>query len=73
MKEICKTYDPDSNPIIGPLIEGGPVELIRRYGLPHEAAYADACHLCDEARRALRHRFPETLGPDQMYGVPREE
>ena len=70
MKEICKTYDPDSNPIIGPLIEGGPVELIRRYGLPHEAAYADACHLCDEARRTLRHRFPEILGPDQMYGVP---
>ena len=70
LSEICKTYEPDSNPIIGPLLEGGPAELIRRYGLSHEAAYADACHLCYEARRALRDRFPEILGPDQMYGVP---
>jgi hypothetical protein len=73
LKEICGAYDPDSHPIIGPLLEGGPVELIRRYGLPHEEAYADACHLCYEARRALRRRFPETLGPDQMYGVLEEE
>jgi MoaA/NifB/PqqE/SkfB family radical SAM enzyme len=70
LSEVCKTYEPDSNPIIGPLLEGGPAELIRRYGLSHEAAYADACHLCYEARRALRDRFPEILGPDQMYGVP---
>jgi len=70
LSEICKTYEPDSNPIIGPLLEGGPAELIRRYGLSHEAAYADACHLCYEARKALRDRFPEILGPDQMYGVP---
>lgn len=70
LKEICKRYNPDSHPITGPLLEGGPAELVRRYGLPHEATYADACHLCYEARRALRGKFPETLGPDQMYGVP---
>jgi len=70
LKEICKRYNPDSHPITVPLLEGGPAELVRRYGLPHEATYADACHLCYEARRALRGKFPETLGPDQMYGVP---
>jgi MoaA/NifB/PqqE/SkfB family radical SAM enzyme len=70
LKEICKTYDPDSNPVIGSLLEGGPAELVRRYGLSHDADYADACHLCYEARRTLRDRFPEILGPDQMYGVP---
>jgi len=69
LREICEAYDPDSHPILGPLLEGGPVELVQRYGLPHEESYADACHLCDEARRALRRRFPEILVPDQMYGV----
>jgi hypothetical protein len=29
--------------------------------------------LCYETRRALRERFPEILGPDQMYGVLGEE
>jgi hypothetical protein len=69
LSEICETYDPDAHPIAGPLLEGGPVELVGRYGLPHQESYADACHLCDEARRALRERFPEILTPDQAYGV----
>jgi len=68
--EICRAYDADSHPIIGPLLAGGPAELVRRYKLPHEPSYADACHLCYEARRALRERFPDILTPDQMYGVP---
>ncbi|MHA3964717.1 MAG: radical SAM protein [Candidatus Thorarchaeota archaeon SMTZ1-45] len=67
--EICSEYDSDKNPIIGPLDKGGPVELVRRYKLAHKESYADACHLCYEARRALRERFPRILTPDQMYGV----
>jgi MoaA/NifB/PqqE/SkfB family radical SAM enzyme len=67
--EICETYDPELHPITSPLLEGGPMELVRRYELPHEATYADACHLCYAARQALRARFPEALTPDQMYGV----
>jgi MoaA/NifB/PqqE/SkfB family radical SAM enzyme len=70
LKDICERYDPDSHPIAGPLLEGGPAALVRRYELPHADGYADACHLCDEARRALRVRFAEILAPDQMYGVP---
>jgi len=69
LKEICQAYDPDSHPVTGPLLAGGPAELVRCYGLPHQAGYADACHLCDEARRRLRQRFPEALTPDQMYAV----
>lgn len=69
LSEICEAYDPDSHPIISPLLEGGPAELVRHYELPQEERYADACHLCYEARQALRSRFPEILGPDQIYGV----
>jgi len=70
LRDICQAYDPVAHDITGPLLEGGPAELVRRYGLPHEKDYADACHLCYEARRALRARFPHLLLPDQMYGLP---
>ena len=70
LREICQAYHADSHPIVGPLLAGGPAELVRCYDLPHTTRYADACHLCYEARRALRGSFPNTLTPDQMYGVP---
>jgi hypothetical protein len=69
LREICDSYIPDSHPIIGPLLEYGPTELVKRYGLRHRERYADACHLCCEAYRTLRKRFPEILVPDQMYGL----
>ncbi|RME87500.1 MAG: radical SAM protein [Anaerolineae bacterium] len=68
LREICEQYSPESHPVIGPLLTGGPVALVEEYGLPHAENYADACHLCYEARLALRGRFPKTLAPDQMYG-----
>jgi hypothetical protein len=73
LKEIWETYDPKSHPITGPLLEGGPVALVQRYGLPYEGSYADACHLCSEACQLLRKRFPEILTPDQMFGVVEAE
>jgi hypothetical protein len=69
LAEICKGYDPERHPITGPLLAGGPAELVRRYGLPPEDSYVDACHLCYTARLKLRRRFPDILTPDQMYGV----
>jgi Radical SAM superfamily len=69
LREICATYDPDAHPITGPLLSGGPAELVRRYDVPHADSYADACHLCYEARVALRPHFPEILQPDQVYGL----
>jgi MoaA/NifB/PqqE/SkfB family radical SAM enzyme len=72
LRDVCRAYEPDLHPIVGPLLEGGPVELVLRYGLDHKQYYADACHACYQARAALRGRFPEILAPDQMYGVKRE-
>jgi len=69
LSEICSTYNPEAHPIIGPLLHGGPIELVRSYHLPHGEAYADACHLCYISRQSLREQFPKWLGPDQMYGV----
>jgi len=68
LAEMVASYDPANHPIIGPLAEGGPVALVERYGLPHEEATIDACHLCYLARDALRSRFPEYLGPPTVYG-----
>jgi hypothetical protein len=70
LKELVATYDPQHMPVISALLAGGPAEIVRRYGLPHQENYADACHLCYEARLALRERFPELLAPDQVYGEP---
>ncbi len=69
LTEIMRDYDPHTHPIIGPLLAGGPAELVNRYELPHEQAYADACHLCYMSRCKLRNRFPGVLTPDQMYGI----
>lgn len=69
LKQICQEYDADAHPICGPLLCGGPAALVSEYNLPYASHYADACHLCYEARISLRARFPKLLGPDQMYGV----
>lgn len=65
--EILDSYRPQEQPVVGPLLRGGPTGLARHYDLPHADAYADACHLCFSLRQALRSRFPAVLGPDQMY------
>jgi hypothetical protein len=69
LKQIVAEYDPATHPIVGPLLAGGPARLVRNYELGHQPGYVDACHLCYTARQALRVRFSELLGPDQMYGV----
>lgn len=68
LKELVRSYRPKQHPIVGPLLQGGPAELVRRYAVPHAPAYADACHLCYSTRLALRPRFGEALRPGQMYG-----
>ncbi len=69
LKDICDAYDPDQHPVCSLLLQGGPAALVEEYNLPHAPTYADACHLCYESRLAMRQRFPEILGPDQMFGV----
>jgi len=69
LKQICEEYNVNAHPICGLLHSGGPAALVTEYTLPHESSYADACHLCYDARTKLRARFPELLTPNQMYGV----
>lgn len=66
--EIMGGYDYKSHPIIGPLVNGGPVALSEKCGIPPQGEYADACQFCYELRVKLRKKYPETLCPDQMYG-----
>jgi len=66
--KIIREYDPSENPIIEPLIHGGPAALVEKFDLPHDELYADACHLCYAARCMLRSRHLDILAPDEMYG-----
>ena len=68
LTEVLADFRPDEHPIVGPLLDGGPSEIVHRYELAHKDGYADHCQLCYESRRALRSRFPDVLTPDQMYG-----
>ena len=65
---IIKEYRPEQNAILEPLIHGGPVVLVEKFGLSHDEYYADACHMCYSARCMLRGKHPDILVPDEMYG-----
>ena len=73
LKAIVAEYLPQSDPIIGPLVRGGPRALVGELALEHEDEYLDACHLCYSMRRTLRSRFPEILRPAQAYGVATDD
>jgi hypothetical protein len=66
---LVERFDPYTHPICGPILNGGPVELVRKYHVDHDEGYVDECHLCYSTRLKLRNTFPETLAPNQMYGV----
>jgi MoaA/NifB/PqqE/SkfB family radical SAM enzyme len=66
--KIIEEYNPYANPILEPLVHGGPAALVEKFNLPHDELYADACHLCYVARCMLRDKYPDILTPDQMYG-----
>jgi hypothetical protein len=70
--EAIASYDAATHPIVRALLEGGPYALAQfaaTFGFDIEPGYVDACHLCYRAREFLRSRFPELLGPDEMYGL----
>ena len=69
LAEVVQGYNSEEHPICGPLLRGGPAQLVREYGLEHEEGYVDECHLCFMARKALRDRFPGLLAPAQVYGL----
>jgi hypothetical protein len=69
LSRLLKNYDPDSHPICGPLLKGGPAQLARHYEVAVQPGYVDACHMCSMVCKALMSRFPEILTPSQVYGV----
>jgi MoaA/NifB/PqqE/SkfB family radical SAM enzyme len=68
LKEIMESYRPEDDPIIGPLISGGPAALADKFGFDTSGGFVSHCHLCFEVRRALLDRFPDILAPKQVYG-----
>lgn len=84
LAEILTGYRADDYPLIAALLRGGPAEAVRAFSLEKEIGagtgkYADACHLCYQARRLLRERGLgreaesrldrlDLLGPGEMYG-----
>ncbi len=66
--QMFKQFDPYKHSICGPILRGGPAELVREYHVDHEESYVDECHLCYSSRLKLRSIFPKILAPNQMYG-----
>ena len=69
LSELVARYEPDSHPICGPLLEGGPALLAKKHGVEHEDEYVSACHFCYLVRKALIDRFPDYLAPRRVYGL----
>jgi hypothetical protein len=69
LSDLIKKYDTEEHPICGPLIRGGPAQLVKEYNLEHEKEYVDECHLCYLTRLNLIEKFPKYLAPRQVYGL----
>lgn len=68
LAEIAASFDPNSDPVIGPIHRGGPAELVRAFDLPLRDRYLDACHLCYLCRKMLREKHPDSIAPPQLFG-----
>lgn len=66
---LLHDYNPDTHPICGPLLRGGPARLAREHSVEHEHEYIDACHMCTSMCLKLIDAFPQYVGPKQAYGV----
>jgi MoaA/NifB/PqqE/SkfB family radical SAM enzyme len=69
LAELINNYHPDSHPVCGPLIRGGPAELVKVLGVKPKPGYIDECHLCFSARRAKIDNYADYLTPRQLYGL----
>lgn len=69
LSELIKNYDANKHPICGPLIRGGPAQLIKEHSIQHEVEYVDECHACYLTRLSMIDKFPDYLGPKQVYGI----
>lgn len=70
LPQVVRGYSPRDHPVLGPLIEGGPLALAEATGVGLGRDYASECHACYSIRRELRQNpdYRGTLGPAQVYG-----
>jgi len=69
LSELITTYDPQAHPIFKTVYEQGPVG-VAKMAMAHgfkPTKYANACHLCYEARKVLLNHYPEHLAPAIYY------
>ena len=66
---LVDEYNPDSHPISGPLLRGGPAQLAKEHHVEHENEYIDACHMCTDICLQLIGKFPQYIAPRQVYGL----
>ncbi|MDR3688938.1 MAG: radical SAM protein [Fimbriimonas sp.] len=70
LKQLVAKFDPHADPIVGPILRGGPAALVRAHDLSHSEGYVDECHLCYSARQEMRRQGNQaSLGPAQAYGI----
>lgn len=65
---IIADYNIDEHIIMSSLSDMGPLGLIQNTKLKFKEEYVDACHCCFSARHVLIDKYPEFLGPHQVYG-----
>jgi hypothetical protein len=71
LKDFVAECDPLKHPVLKGLMERGPYRLGVLSGLINsedEGEYVDACHLCYLARKGMRSKYPNLLGPPGVYG-----
>lgn len=68
LSELVLNYRSNGHPICGPIIRGGPAELVEEFGFKPRAGYVDECHLCYLLRKESIVQFPDYLSPKQVYG-----
>jgi hypothetical protein len=68
LSDILKHSRPVDNPVLGPIIRGGPVELGQIYHTQPVQVTNDPCWYCYQVRSSLLDRFPQVLAPRQVYG-----
>ena len=69
LSQLVSEYDPDSHPICGPLLKGGPLELANTHNVAIEDNCVSACHFCTKTCLELLDKFPQYLTPKQVYGI----
>lgn len=65
---LLRDYSVNAHPICEALVSGGPRLLAERFEVDVDPGYVDECHCCSLVRATLIDRFPEYLGPPQIYG-----